>query len=171
MSAPFVDNDMVSGPIDFDFAESVTGVFAPGRPINVRRLVLVIKEASNGAETITVGVRNKDDTSSVTKGTFPIPSGAVLNAVYKVDIAASYTAAQTGDGGGISQPATVTTGRVVGYQTSLPGEIQVNPGQELFFTSTGGTATTGQADVYVEYREEGNNPTRFNATAAVFTLA
>ena len=155
----------------YDFADSTTPVvFQPGRPINVRRIVGVITEASAGSSVVTVAVRNVDDTSSTTIGTFTVPASLALNTVFKVDVAAAYSALQTGDGGGISQPATVTMGRVVGRQTSLPGEVKVNPGQEISFTSdVGGSA--GMANLYIEYSEMGNNPDRFNATAITFTLA
>lgn len=168
MSTYFATDDRITDAIDFDFAEAVTAVYAPGRPIDVKRIVLVIKEASNGAETITVAVRNVDDTSSTTIGTFAIPSGAALNAVYKAELALVNTAVTGSDA---SQPAEVTTGRVLGIQTNQPGVIEVNPGQEISVTSTGGTATTGQANVYFEYVAMGNNPDRFDPTALTFTHA
>lgn len=170
MSAYWGTEDHVTPAIDFDFAEAVTAAYAPGKPIDVKRVVLVIKEASNGAETITIAVRNVDDTGSTTIGTFAIPNGAALNAVYKVDIAGVKSSAVT-PSGEHSQPADVTLGRVDGYYTNLPGVIEVNPGQEISLTSTGGTATTGQANVYLEYVEQGNNPERFDPTALTFTYA
>jgi hypothetical protein len=172
MSSYFATSDRVTNAIDFDFAESVTAVFEPGKPIDVKRIVLVIKELSNGAETITVAVRDAGDAgNSTTIGTFIIPDAAAVNAVYKVDIANVDAAVVVDSAGGISQPVDVTTGRVVGYQTNLPGVIEVNVGQEISFTSTGGTATTGQANLYVEYEEMGNNPDRFDATDITFTNA
>ena len=168
MSAYFGTDDVVTDGIDFDFAEAVTAVYAPGRPIDVKRIILVIKEASNGAEVITVAVRNKDDTPSTTIGTFTIPSGLATDTVLKVDIANVKTAVTGSDA---SQPATVTTGRVLGIQTNQPGVIEVNPGQEISLTSTGGTATTGQADVYFSYVAMGNQPGRFDPTDLVFTHA
>src|SRR5690606_14125370 len=134
------------------------------------RIILVIKEASNGAETITVAVRNLDDTGSKTIGTFSIPNGAALNTVYAVEVAGVKSSPVT-PSGEHSQPAEVTMGRVDGYQTNLPGVIEVNVGQEIAVTSTGATASTGLANVYFEFVEQGNNPDRYSPTTLAFTLA
>lgn len=172
MSSYFATSDRVTPVVNFDFAESVTVVFEPGKPVDIKRIVLVIEEASNGAEVITVAVRNAGDaSSSTTIGTFTIPTGLALNTVLKVDIAGVNPAAIV-PSGEASQPATVTTGRVLGYQTNQPGVIEVNVGQEISLTSTGGTATTGRANTYFEYEENGGNPDRNgNPTALTFTYA
>lgn len=168
MSAYFGTDDEITDAIGFDFAEAVTSGYAPGRPIDVKRIVLVITELSNGAETITLAVRDVDDGNSTTIGTFTIPDAAATDTVFKVDVANVKTAVTGTDA---SQPAEVTTGRVLGIQTNSPGVIEVNPGQEIVVTSTGGTATTGQANVYFEYVAMGNNPDRFDATDLAFTHA
>lgn len=168
MSAYWGTEDLQSPALDFDFAESVTVAFAPGQPIDVKSIVLVIKEVGNGAETITVAVRNVDDSSSTTLGTFAIPNPAPINGVFRISIANVKTAVTGTDA---SQVADVTTGRVLGIQENQPGVAEVDPGQEIVLTSTGGTATTGQAWAFFEYVAMGNNPDRLTATALTFTHA
>ena len=171
MSGVYTYEDRVSfvGLLDVDGTTPVT--FAPGRPINIRRVILVVAtETLQAVSTVTVAVRNVDDTSSVTKGTFITPASGALNTVFKVDVANVKTAATIYDSWGISQPATVTTGRVNGVQANTPGEIQVNPGQEISFTADG-VPTQGMLNLYIEYSEMGNNPTRYNATDIAFTAA
>jgi hypothetical protein len=169
MSAYFGTDDRISEAQNLDYAEAATVAFAPGKPIDVKRIVLVIVEAQSAAtETLTVVVRDVDDGNSTTIGTFVMPASAAADAVYKVDIANVDTAVTGTDA---SQPADVTTGRVLGYQTNLPGVIEVNPGQEIAVTSGGTGTTTGQANVYFEYVEMGNNPDRFDATDLTFTHA
>lgn len=172
MSAYFATDDRVTPAVSFDFAEATTVVFEPGKPVDVKRITLVITEVGNGAETITVAVRDAGNAgNSVTIGTFAIPNGAAVNSVYRVDIAGvdPDPVVVTGE---VSQPAEVTTGRVLGYQTNLPGVIEVNVGKEIAITSTGGTATTGTANAYFEYVEMGANPDRNGEpTVLPFTLA
>jgi hypothetical protein len=169
MSAYFATDDRISAAQNLDYAEAATVAFAPGTPIDVKRIVLVIVEAQSAAtETLTVAVRDVDDGNSTTIGTFIMPASATADAVYKVDLANVKTSVTGTDA---SQPSTVTTGRVLGYQTNLPGVIEVNPGQEIVVTSGGTGTTTGQANVYFQYVEQGNNPTRFNATDITFTHA
>lgn len=172
MSGYWSTADRVTPAVSFDFAEAVTSVFEPGKPADVKRIVLVLTEASNGDEVITVAVRDAGNGgNSTTIGTFTIPNGAAVNSVYKVDIAGvdADAVVPTGEH---SQPAEVTTGRVDGYQTNLPGVIEVDVGQEIAVTSTGATATTGTANLYFEYVEIGNNPDRNgDPTALTFTNA
>lgn len=172
MSAYFATDDRVAlVAAAYDFADSTAPVaLAPGKPIDVKRVVGVITEASAGTSVVTVAVRNVDDTGSTTIGTFSVPASLALNSVFVVEIAGvdPDPVVVTGE---VSQPADVTTGRVLGYQTNLPGVIEVNVGQEISFTSDGG-GTAGIANLYVEYVEMGNNPDRNgNPTSLVFTRA
>jgi hypothetical protein len=151
-------------------AGAATVTYAPGKPINVKRVIFVTTTAqATAGAAITFGVRNVDDTSSTTVGSFTTPAVMALNSVYKADVAGVSTTAVTPTGEH-SQVAEVTTGRVDGYQTNLPGEIEVNPGQEFWVTS-GGEGDTGVATVYIEYVEEGNNADRFDATDITVTFA
>lgn len=170
MSAYFATDDRVAlVAAAYDFADSTAAVaYAPGKPIDVKRAVGVITEASAGSSVVTVAVRNIDDTGSTTIGTFTVPAGLALNSVFAVELAGVDPDAVIEASGGISQPAEVTTGRVNGYQSNQPGVIEVNPGQEISFTSDGG-GTAGIANLYIEYVEMGNNPDRY-APAAVITL-
>lgn len=112
-------------------------VMAPGRRAYVRRLILVTSIAQTSAlATLTVGVRNVDDTTSTTYGTFTVPlTGSALNDVAICDLA-------TG-------PTTYTT--AVDSSSTLAGGamIRVKPGQEMFVTSDGG----GNAGTYIIYAE------------------
>lgn len=136
-------------------AGAATIVFAPGRKSFVKRIILVTTTAqATAGAVLTFGVRNVDDTSSTTIGTATTPAVMAVNSVHKVDVAGVKSAVVLEAAGGISQVAQVTMGRVNGYQTNLPGEIEVNPGQE-FFLSSGGEGDTGVAQVYVEYTEDG----------------
>lgn len=156
MSAAFATDDRVSlVAAAYDFADSTTPVvFQPGKPAAVKRVVGVITEASAGTSVVTVAVRNVDDTGSTTIGTITIPASLALNAVFKIELAGVKTTAVTPTGEH-SQSSLVTMGRVDGYQTNLPGEIEVAVGQELSFTSDAG-GSAGMANWYVEYREDGN---------------
>lgn len=169
MSAYFGTEDKVTPAVLFDYAEAVTVVFEPGKPADVKRIILVGVEVGNGAETITVAIRDAGDAgNSVTVGTFVIPNGFAVDAVAYVDIADVKTAVTGSDA---SQPATVNIGgRVLGIQTNDPGVAEVAVGKEIACTSTGGTATTGQVNLYFEYIEGGQEiPSTW--TELAFTLA
>lgn len=171
MSAEFATTTVVElVAATYDFADSTTPVtFAPGAPADVMRIIGVITEASTGTSVVTVAVRNVDDTSSTTIGTFTVPAGLALNSVFSIDIAGVKTAAVVPTGEA-SQVAQVTTGRVLGYQTNQPGVIEVNPGQEMSFTSDAG-GSAGMANLFVQYSRQGSNPLRFNPTVIAFTYA
>lgn len=170
MSAEFATTDRISQAQALTTSGANTIVFANGRPMNIKRIVMVVSTAITVTAPIAnFGVRNVDDSSSVVMGTITLAI-APLNAVLSADIAQSYAAPQVYDTWGISQPATVTTGRVVGVQTSLPGQVQCDPGQEFFITITT-TSTAGAVAAYIEYQDEGNNPTRFAPTAMAVTRA
>ena len=169
MSSYFSTADRVTPAVLFDYAESVTVVFEPGKPADVKRIVLVGVEVGNGNETITVAVRDAGDAgNSVTIGTFVIPNGFAVDAKAYIDIAA-VDPDKVVPAGEHSQVAEVTLGRVDGYQTNLPGVVVVPVGKEIAVTSTGGTATTGQANLYFEYIENGQDLDGF--TNLAFTLA
>lgn len=169
MSAYFATDDRIAfvGNLNLG-AGAETLVYATGKPIDVKRLVLVMTAAqATAGAVLTVSVRNVDDSSSTTIGTATTPAVMAVNGVFKVDIANVKTAVVGTDA---SQSALVTTGRVLGRQENQPGVIEVNPGQE-FVVASGGEGDTGAADLYIEYVEVGNNPLRFNATDIVFTHA
>jgi len=169
MSAPYATNDRVTAFQSAAVAAgSTTARFKFGKPVYVKRIVAVYTTAQTTAgAAATFGVKNADNsTGSVTKGSFTFPVAAV-NSVLKADVAASYPNPVVGTGE-ISQPSTVTTGRVLGYQTSLPGEILVVPGQEFWIDIAAGGAA-GVADIALEYREEGQNV--FSMTDMAVTLS
>jgi hypothetical protein len=168
MSSYFATEDRVANLGSLTLA-SGTAVFNVGKPIDVKRIVLVYTTGQTGAgAALTFGVRNADgSTGSVTKGSFTAPV-AVANAVVAAEVAGVYPnpVVNTGEQ---SQPTTVTTGRVLGYQTNQPGIIKVNPGQQFWVTGGAGGAA-GVAQVYIEYEEEGNQPLRYVPTIAAVTL-
>lgn len=170
MSAEFATTDRISPAQALTTSGTNTVVFANGKPMNIKRIVAVVATAITVTTVIAnFGVRNVDDSSSVVYGTITMPLAA-LNAVLSADIAQSYAAPQIYDTWGISQSPLVTTGRINGVQTSLPGEVKVNPGQEFFVTVTQ-ASTAGAVALYIEYQEEGNNPDRFTPTAMAVTRA
>lgn len=168
MSAEFATTDRIaplSGSVPVAAGGTVT--YATGRPINIKRVTLVMTAAQTSAGAVaTYGVRNVDDSSSTTIGTFTIPVSAI-NTVLKAEVA-GVKAGVTGSDA--SQPATVTTGRVLGIQTNQPGDVELNPGQEFFLTVAAGGAG-GTAAGYIEYQDQGSNPTRFNATDMAVTFS
>lgn len=150
-------------------AGSTSTVFRVGKNADIKRVIVVMTAAQTGAGAVaTFGIRNADgSTGSVTKGSFTIPVAAV-NTVIAAEIAGVYPAPIV-NAGEVSQPATVTTGRVLGYQTNLPGILKVNVGQQFWITIAA-AGSGGTADIYIEYEEEGNAPTRYNPTLAAVTL-
>lgn len=146
MSSNYMTTDdiaLVSAGLDLSTV--VTAVYAPGRPQDISRIILVTQIAQTVADAnITVGVRNVDDTSSVTKGSFVLPlSGSALNKVLSIPLVKP------------KATATVNVDQSIGYKGYSPGGfIRVNPGQELFMTSDGG-GSTGTYAIYVEYKDQG----------------
>lgn len=153
--------------LDFDSAASV--VFTPGRPVDVKAIIIVLLEATSvAASAVTVARRNADDSSSTTLGTFSLASGLAVNTVHRVTIANVKTAATGTDA---SQVADVNIGgRVLGIQTNDPGVARVNPGQEIVVTSDG-AGTGGNALVFFEYVEVGNQEDGFTINDITFTHA
>ena len=141
----FYDKNRVDYVGNLDFAEAVTLTWPVGQQVLVKRIILVGVELGNGAEIITVAVRDADGAGgSTTIGTFTIPNAAAVDEVRFVNLADRDTG-----------PTTAADGSTT-YDGG-EGDVPVEPGQEMSFTSTGATATTGQADVYVEYVPQGNN--------------
>lgn len=142
---------------NLDYAESVTLAFPVGQKVKIKRFVLVGVELGNGAEVITVKVGDADGAGSPTTiGTFTIPNAFAVDGVRYVNVAER-----------MSGPTTESDGSTT-YDGGS-GLVEVNPGQEIQLISTGGTASTGQADVYVEYIPEGFNEEDY--TELAFTAA
>lgn len=141
----YMTKDDIANAGSLDASGANTLAWAPGRPVDVDRIVLVTTVAHTVADaTITVGVRNVDDTSSVSKGTFVIPfTGSALNKVFSIPLVKPKTTSTTGADGSIV---------FKGY--SPGGFIRVDPGQELFLTSDGG-GDAGTYQVYIEYKDQG----------------
>lgn len=144
-------------------AATLTGTtavaFSAGIPIDVQNFTFVASTAVSVASTVTVAVRNVDDSSSVTIGTITIPILA-LNEVARV---------------GIVQPKETVTVGVDGskiYKGYNPGgPLQVNPGQELVLTpvANGGT---GVVVAYADFYEQGFSGSRVeDAKVATFVAA
>lgn len=169
MSSEWSTADRVAGLGSLTLASAATVAFNVGKPINVKRVTLVYTTAqATAVSAITFGVRNADGTTGVVnKGTFNAPIAAV-NSVIDAEVAGTYPnpIVNTGE---VSQNVANVPNYVVGYQTNLPGVIQVNPGQQFFVTS-GGTGSAGVAQVFIEYTEQGSNKLRFSPIYAAVTL-
>jgi hypothetical protein len=126
-----------------------TVVWAPGVPVDVKRLVFVVTTATTVATSLlTVGKRNVDDTSSVVHDTYTFPIAAI-NGVYEALLGEPDTAAATGlDGSEV--------------HTAAPLLLEIEPGEELFITSDGG-ATAGVVECYVQYQRQGATGSRWAA--------
>lgn len=170
MSAEFATTDRVTPAATAAVAAGSTTVFGPGKPVNIKRIIMVLTAAQTSAgAAATFGVRNADDSSSVTLGSFTVPVAAV-NSVLKADVAGVKAGVTIPDTWGQSQNQTIALGVINGYQTNLPGEVKVNVGQEFWVTIAAGGAG-GTSQMYFEYQEEGNNQTRFNPTDMAVTLS
>lgn len=141
--------DRASGPITLTGTTAVT--FASGGPVDVKRVILVMTTANSVARTVNFGVRNVDDSSSVTLGSFVVPITPINGVVHAV-------VAEQGDGN-------VTTG-ADGSAVNGPawGIIQLDPGQE-FWIAAATASGTGIADVHVEYIVQGYSGERVEDTA------
>lgn len=136
-------------------------VFPIAKPIDLKRIVLVIEALNSAQATMTLARRNVDNSSSVNLGTFLIPINSPVNTVYSVELPVPTAIS------GTSQPVSLPLGSVTAVQTSLPGLYPVNPGQELVLTSAGGGS--GTVNFYYEFAIQGNNPSRYNPTKLTFT--
>jgi hypothetical protein len=137
--------------------------FNPGERAKVKRVILVTTVAQTTADaTITVVVRDRDNGNSTTIGTFTLPfTGSATDDVQYAEFGNPSATADTGvDGSSV-------------YSSVSPGGlIEVDPGQEMVFTSDGG-GDAGTYHVYVEYIPEGFNPEVLGITAneRTFTAA
>lgn len=174
MSSYYTDQKRIyQAAVDFDTADAEL-TFSPVVPINVLKLHIVLTEASSAASSVvTVGVRDSDDAAGsdvvTSYGTFDVAAGLAANSAFIVNVA-GVDADAVVNSGEHSQVSEVTTGRVDGYQTNLPGEIKVNPGQ-TFVVQSNGAGTGGAAIVGVEYIEQGDDPARKTKTTITFTRA
>lgn len=152
MSNYWATADRVTPAAVLDYAEATpVVVFEPGKPAHVKRIILVGVEVGNGAEVITVAVRDAGDAgNSETIGTFTIPNGFAVDALAYVELAEPDP-----DGETIQASQDIVGASTTLYVTG--GVIEVPVGKEISLTSTGGTATTGQANVYFEYSEQGQD--------------
>lgn len=131
------------GTLDASGANTI--VYAPGRPVVIRRAILITTVAQTVADAvITVAVRDVDNGNSTSQGTFTIPfTDSAADDVAYVDI---------------GKPATAGTVAVDGstvYEGFTPGGgVRVEPGQEISFTSDGG-GDAGTYQVYLEMTDEG----------------
>ena len=154
----FYDKNRVDYVDNLDYAESAEINWEVGQTVYVKRIILVGVELGNGAEEITVEVGDADGGGTATEiGTFTIPDAMAVDEVHFANIAERQTGPTTSSIDG----STVYTGG--------DGLVKVIPGQELRISSTGGTATTGQADVYVEYIPGGFNEEDFTGQELTFT--
>lgn len=158
-----MSNYFVQERVDPVGALTLTGTtavaFAPGGPIDVQWLDFVATTAVTAASTVTVAVRNVDDTSSVTIGTITIPTLA-LNEVARVGIVKPATAGSTAIDGSLV---------FKGYNPG--GAVQVNPGQELALIPVANGAA-GVVQAYVKYYKQGFNGERVDdVKVATFTPA
>lgn len=168
MSAEFSTTDRVAGLGAITLASATHVVFNVGKPINVKRITLVYTTAQTGAgAAMTFGVENADASGTVTKGSFTAPVGAV-NTVVDAEVAGVYPnpVVNTGE---VSQNVANVPNYVAGYQTNLPGQIQVNPGQR-FWIAGGAGGAGGVAQAFIEYQEQGSNKTRYAPVIAAVTL-
>lgn len=158
MSSYFTDQRrLLTAVLDYDTADAEI-VFTPTVPVAVSKIRIVLTEATSVAgSVVTFGVRAIDAAAgadiTTIYGTFTVPAGAAAGTVYDVDVAYVDPDAVTSDGTGISQPAEVTTGRVVGVQTNQPGLIEIEPGDGSFVVQSDGAGTGGNSSTSIEYFE------------------
>lgn len=137
-------------------AGAATVVFQPGKPVDIKRLILIVTTAqATAGAVLTVGTREADGSGGeVVIGTATTPATMALNSVFVIELAGVSTDPIV-TSGEHSQPAEVTMGRVDGYYSNRPGGvIEIDMGRELYVTS-GGEGDTGVATVYAEYFEQG----------------
>lgn len=157
MSSFFTDQrKLYSAALDYDTADAEI-VFVPTVPVHISRIRIVLTEATSAAgSVVTFGVRDVDaaagaDITTII-GTFTVPAGGSVGTTYDVDVAYATAALQTA-AQGYTQVAEVTTGRVVGYQTSTPGLIEILPGEGAFVVQSDGAGTGGNSQTSIEYYE------------------
>lgn len=162
MSNYWATADRVTPAIVFTYNGTTAAVFEPGKPAHVKRIVLVGTELGNSAETVTVAVRDAGDAgNSETIGTFTIPNGFAVDALAYVELAEPDP-----DGETIQASQDIVGASTTLYVTG--GVIEVPVGKEIACTSTG-TGSTGIANMYFEYSEQGQDLN--GMTKLVFTPA
>lgn len=158
MSSYFTDQRrLYSASLDYDTADAEI-VFVPTVPVAVSKIRIVLTEATSAAgSVVSFGVRAIDAAAgadiTTIYGTFTVPAGAAAGTVYDVEVGYADPDLDTSEGGGISQPAEVTTGRVVGRQVNTPGLIEIEPGDGAFVVQSNGAGTGGASQTSVEYFE------------------
>lgn len=126
--------------LDASGANTVTAIF--GRKARLKRLILVTTVAQTVANaTITVAVRDHDDSPSTTIGSFVLPfSGSAIGDKKYVDLVTTDTDGSTSS----------IDGSLV-YEAGDP--VEVEPTEELALTSDGG-GDAGSYLVFVEYWDQ-----------------
>ena len=104
----------------------------------LRRIYGIVTTATTvGSSTVTLALRDTDDTPTANIGSFVVPSGLAIGAVVYADVGAR----QTG-------PTTATDGSTV--FDGGDGEIKAVPGQEWVLTPTA-NGGAGAVNFYLEY--------------------
>jgi hypothetical protein len=112
-------------------------------PIDIKRIILRTTTAYTVADdTVTVIVRDNDDTPTATKGTFVMAfTGSTIGDITEVVLDSSNPVATVAADGSL-------------YSAPGPGLLRLEPGQELVLTD-GGTQTAGASQVYIEFVKQG----------------
>lgn len=146
-----------AGTLDASGANAI--VFAPGRPVDVKRIVVVTTVAQTTADAvISVAVRDVDNGNSTAIGTFTLPfTGSAADDVKYVELGKPLTTGTTASDGSLV------------YKGHTPGgPVRVDVGQEMSLTSNGG-GDAGTYQVYFEYLDQGFDAV--TETELVFTHA
>lgn len=135
----YFERSIVADAGSLDLSGANTVAWSPGMQAQVKRVIFVTTTALTSANaTVTVAVRKVDNTSSTTVGSFvAVQSGSALNDVSHAEISER-------------QPASTTEVDGSTYIGPSPGMIEVDPDEEIAFTSNGGP-DAGAVEVYVEY--------------------
>jgi hypothetical protein len=132
-----------------------TVALAFGQPVDVKRLILVTTVAVTVANAkLTIGVRKRDDTSSVSHSAYTVPfTGSAINDVQYIEL---------------PEPDTAAVVAVDGLDThaATPNILEIDSDEELFVTSDGG-ATAGACDIYAMVQEQGFQPASARSGTAV----
>lgn len=140
---------------DLDVSGSNEVSIAFGRPVDVKRVIMVTTTALTAADAeLTVGWRKVDDTGSEDHSTWTlVQEDSALNDVSEILLAES----KADDAGttGVDDSTVHTAGDDL---------IHVDSDEEFFIESDGGP-DAGDVKVFVQVQEKGVQPTRFSATA------
>lgn len=129
-----------------------TLVWQSPQVVDVKRIILITTTAYTVAnDTVTISVRDNDDSPTETKGSFPMAfTGSAIGDVTKVDLI------------GLTAQTTGIDGSLVNF--AADGFIEVGPGQELVIVSAG-TQTAGAAFVWIEFEKQGFSGRRAAGTS------